>query len=622
MNPQVPDELLSAYFDGEASPEERAVVEQMLDESVASRRALDEIAQLSGLLHSFPREVAPAKLAARVQQQTAHLPLAEQIAAAPSSAASGSPVRSLHREWLAAGLGALVTVASLFLMMNLVDRSGSFSVASRDDGASSKLALHTPATRYQSSRESAGVTADVMAVNGDHDRFDDGERRLLRESRSLSATGVVPRDSSSEQKLAEGLATSPRRSKTMNEQQHPDQQSNFEVAAKSKASAATNNLSVMADNPTLPLNLSNGDFLNGLRVGEVYQFVPQAADPESNVAVVDLAVIDIERGADQVQVLLSRNNIRQRPAGQASQSGASRNLQLHLRNKRGEPSKPSNSNDFVVVYSVAPGEQLAKALEDMSQQPELFLAWSTQPPVQLPISENLAEQQTGNGNSKDATAAAKESSAAQQLAPSDKALTADDGLDEDAALALNALLARGADANNGYAYPVDGTAKNAGAGSPANAPKADAKSSEPAADQPASPLLSDAVKKSVGQDNGRRAIPAPAAAGLANQNADLKRSGAGLDGPRSDRAYQQRFNVQTDLPMPVEPLLSNAASQGVNPRGAVNPYRAGTNNFLSQQSAGYVRQEGTRHAVKVLFVLHSPPVPAAAAPMPAGKPNR
>ena len=70
MNPQVPvsDELLSAYFDGEASPEERAAVEQLLDGSVASRRELDEIAQLSALLHSFPREAAPVELASHIQR--------------------------------------------------------------------------------------------------------------------------------------------------------------------------------------------------------------------------------------------------------------------------------------------------------------------------------------------------------------------------------------------------------------------------------------------------------------------------------------------------------------------------------------------------------------------------
>ena len=41
MNPQVPNELISAYFDGEASPEERATVESLLDESLALRMVID-----------------------------------------------------------------------------------------------------------------------------------------------------------------------------------------------------------------------------------------------------------------------------------------------------------------------------------------------------------------------------------------------------------------------------------------------------------------------------------------------------------------------------------------------------------------------------------------------------
>lgn len=621
MNPQVPHELFSAYFDGEASPEERAVVEQLLDESVAARRELDEISQLSGLLHSFPREAAPIDLAVRVQQQTDHIPLAAQVAAAPVSTATVSPVRNLHREWLAAGLGALVTAASLVLMVNLVDRPASLSVASRDGGVSTKLALHAPAARSLSSRESGGVMDEVMMENGEHDRLVGDDARRLSESRSRG-DGVAIRDSLTEQKPAEGLGTSPRRSQAMDEQ---ERQNKFEVAAKSKASAVANNMSVINDNPTL-LNLSNDDFLNGLRVGEVYQFVPQAADPESNVAVVDLAVLDIERGADQVQVLLSRNNIRQRPAGQASQSGGSRNLQLQTGNKSGEPTKTMNSNDFVVVYSVAPGEQLAKALEAMSQQPELFLAWSTQPPVQLPIVEDMTNQPTVNTDAKDAPDHSKESAVGKKLAASSKSTTTDDGMDQEATLALNALLARGTEANNGFTHLTDPTANNLGRASSSALLKADTKPAEPVASQPAAPLSSEAVSKpsaNADKSNMRRTLPAPAAAGFSKQDADLKRSGEGLDDPRSGRAYQQRFYVQSDLPMPVEPLLpSNGPSQGLNPRFGVNSYRTGMNSFTGQQNSNSSRQEGARNAVKVLFVLHSPQTPAAAAPLPAGKPIR
>ena len=141
MNPQVPDELLSAYFDGEASPEERAVVEQLLDGSVASRRELDEIAQLSALLHSFPREAAPVELASRVQRETDQLPLAEQ-----QPVASVAPVRSLRREWMAACLGAVATAAALLLMVNLVDRPASHLQALREHDSAAKLALATTAS--------------------------------------------------------------------------------------------------------------------------------------------------------------------------------------------------------------------------------------------------------------------------------------------------------------------------------------------------------------------------------------------------------------------------------------------------------------------------------------------
>ena len=519
MNPQVPDELLSAYFDGEASPEERAVVEQLLDGSVASRRELDEIAQLSALLHSFPREAAPVELAGRVQRETDQLPLAEQKTVAP--------VRSLRREWLAACLGAVATAAALLLMVNLVDRPASHLQALREHDSATRLALATTAAPEMD--------------------------RRLSENESLVA----------------------------------------------------------------PVYLNNSDFINGLRVGEVYQFVPQVADPESNVAVVELAVLDIERGADQVQVLLSRNSIRPRQSGQAGPAGQTGNV---AKQPSGKPGEPLNTNDIVVVYSVGPGEHLAKALEDMSRQPELFLSWTTQPPVQLPVVEGLlAESKADRIAAQDSAAPAKETSRDQQSVSRSKSPTSDDGMEVEAAQALNALLARGNDANYG-----DSAVTNDGDGSPAEGSKAGGKVPEGIADQPTSQSATVAGKRFVG--NGGKGVqsaadPAPAVADRARQNSDLQRSGPGPDGVGLGRAYQQRINVQGSAiqgnsAAPIEPLPSNnVQSQGMNARGGMNSYRRGSNEFLPQQNH-FSRADGTRNEVKVLFVLHSPHVPAAP---PAGK---
>ncbi len=601
MNPQVPvsDELLSAYFDGEASPEERAIVEQLLDGSVASRRELDEIAQLSALLHSFPRGAAPVELALRVQRETDLLPLAEQ-----KTVASVAPVRSLRREWMAACLGAVATAAALLLMVNLVDRPASHLQALREHDSATRLALATTASPAMERRLSENESVVSEALKRDLARLDDGDRKPEMSGADVAVVANQP---------APATAAMSRRSLSVQGDVRSEQQDSFDANAKSKPLAGLASNGVATDNLVPPVYFNNSDFLSGLRVGEVYQFVPQVADPESNVAVVELAVLDIERGADQVQVLLSRNSIRPRQSGQAGQTG---NV---AKQPSGKPGEPLNTNDIVVVYSVGPGEHLAKALEDMSRQPELFLSWTTQPPVQLPVIESLAESKADRIAAQDLAAPAKETSRDQQSVSDSKSPTSDDGMEVEAAQALNALLARGNDANYG-----DSAVTNDGDGSPAEGSKAGGKVPEGIADQPTSQSATVAGKKFA--ENGGKgpqsaADPAPVVADRARQNSDLKRSGPGPDGGGFGRAYQQRINVQGSViqgnsAAPIEPLPSNNfQSQGMNARGGMNSYRRGSNEFLPRQNH-FSRADGTRNEVKVLFVLHSPHVPAA---LPAGK---
>src|SRR4051794_31945688 len=105
MNPQVPDELISAYFDGETSPEERAVVERLLANSEDAQRELSETARLSALLHSFPRETAPGELVGNVLRQTEQMALPMQQVTVSTT----RPVRSVWRDWTAGFVGAAIS---------------------------------------------------------------------------------------------------------------------------------------------------------------------------------------------------------------------------------------------------------------------------------------------------------------------------------------------------------------------------------------------------------------------------------------------------------------------------------------------------------------------------------
>jgi hypothetical protein len=119
-------ELLSAYYDGEASPEEHAIVERLLETSSEARRELDEIGELSELLHSSPRQSAPVELAPSILNRVEQESLLPSL---PDSMKSSS--RPHSRLSLATGL---LTVATTLLLVVFVvsrpvpDESGSAQI--------------------------------------------------------------------------------------------------------------------------------------------------------------------------------------------------------------------------------------------------------------------------------------------------------------------------------------------------------------------------------------------------------------------------------------------------------------------------------------------------------------
>lgn len=597
MNPHasnerpVTDERLSAYFDGEASPDERAAIESLLDDSLDARRELDEISRLSALLHSFPRESAPAELVANVQRQTDRMPLAAQ-AVTPAV-----PARSLRREWTAAISGAVVTAAALFVMASVVDNTGSRGLTSVRPGHPQAVGLATegnsthgspsPATAMQSApAATTGFAGDApaLASTGNEALFEASQNRALGSNLSLLDNGAVQ---------------------------------NFSV--------------------------SNPDFLNGLKAGEVYEFVPQVADNGSNVAVVDLRVLDVERGVDRVQVLLSQNSIQPRLAGQWN------DLEKQKAQKLREQSK-AGGHEMVVVYSVGPGEQLAKTLEDMQQHPDLFFGWSSQPPVQLPSGDELAASQDVATSAKDATVPAEKptadkSNTAQQ--PADRKLAerrkeaaaSDDDMADEAELAVNALLLRNTYSNFGIANFSDSNTSTAnfgaqniplgmtrdgnpfsraGAAPPAGAPNTAAFPS--AKTRPADPKSAppSAVRSQSVADQTGKGESVAKKSGDQKQDADVRQQLA------RQSSFQTTFRVPTDTVPPVDQAMQLNRSNTASLDNTSNRVRRSYSNAMQQQAEGLSRASANSQTdanrVKVLFVLHPMPAPTAAA-APAGKSN-
>jgi hypothetical protein len=360
MNSQVPDELISAYFDGEASPEERAVVERLLASSEDAQRELSETAKLSALLHSFPRESAPAELIGNVLRQTERMATPVQAAAV----AAPVPVRNVWRDWKAGFVGAAVTATAMGLVIALTSPSA--------EQAAKHLAMSTAAS--DSASVSSLEAKKDMPLAAMDDQSGDLDRHAkagsagteLAEAEAIHPAGKA--DPSPSARLVAPRAMKAAALKSQSPAMSP------ELVVDAAALPAPVATKAPAEEQSLVLNelgQTNDEFLQSVSKGEVVALMPKAADPNSNVAVVYLEVVDINRSADQIQVLLKKNSIAPRSV-----------------KKDGEASP----DDLVVIYLEAPGEKLANTLKDVDRHRDLFVKWSPQAPLQLAANGDEATQ--------------------------------------------------------------------------------------------------------------------------------------------------------------------------------------------------------------------------------------
>ncbi|HWL10967.1 MAG TPA: zf-HC2 domain-containing protein, partial [Planctomicrobium sp.] len=116
LNP-TPDELLSAYLDGELSPSETASLEQRLSTDSSLREQLQELRELSQTLRQLPRSNAPAELHQSVMETIHRLPpITTTTSGAAKSSTKGFSL--LRRRWwtgvISAGL-LLCLLSSLLI---------------------------------------------------------------------------------------------------------------------------------------------------------------------------------------------------------------------------------------------------------------------------------------------------------------------------------------------------------------------------------------------------------------------------------------------------------------------------------------------------------------------------
>ena len=360
MNQSVPDELISAYFDGEVSPEERSQVERLLESSPEFRQQLDDTSKLSALLHSFPREAAPPELAAYVQQK---------VAAAVVVPSTHKPLtdRSLRREWTAFGVGILATMASLMMFV-----------------------------RFNQPQLTSPLRAPVGSM-------------VLMEEDSDSKLGKTVKNGTV---AGTGWGENSPRSKTstsMSDDKMPtsvsDESADTSISYSASLADAMTGKADATPMPIVPqvttfwsddfygtvIPQSKSDFLSSLSNGDVI-YPSRFADPSNTVAVVDFAVVDISRGIDEWKVLLQKRSVQQLDSTDAAPSkkfesrGSSQDPNGSARNSL------SRSEELQVLFVQAPGDQIVGAIEEFHKNhPDLI--WSPQLPIELPPNAALYESE-------------------------------------------------------------------------------------------------------------------------------------------------------------------------------------------------------------------------------------
>jgi hypothetical protein len=335
MNGIDPQELISAYLDGELTPDERAEAERLLESSSQLRADLEDFSRLSDLIRALPRESAPPELAAAIRAKAEEQSL---LAARPVMR------RSFRREIVSALVGGAVTAAAWLMMVQTHPTSGpelpanrSAPVAARGEpSAAGALAFSAPA---------APLVVDLPQ------QLEKGVMPATKPAEAESKAMLVGRRQELEKRLSE--------------------------IARTEGLARDGDAGIPAGTGTRVL--SGGRLMgNAVRIGDV---VPYLEKNTNGVAVLELTVVDIAQVADQLQYLCSVSDI------SLLEDGSPRtNLEDEAGAADAEPAAKGDatSSGLVFVYVQAPSSNMLQFLEQIDERQDQFVAAQLQPPMDLP----------------------------------------------------------------------------------------------------------------------------------------------------------------------------------------------------------------------------------------------
>ncbi len=269
MNDQEQKQLLSAYFDNEVTPEERAKVEDLLESSIDARQTLEEISQLAEFIRSLPKEAAPETLASTVMQQAER----EMSLPLPSVANNASPSATNSKPfWLVWGGGLLATVAMLFVATRL------FHVNESENNYTELTAMAKKSYADVTDELVLGKEASsLQPVIKSEESFGPLASNELKDFKALSlSNNSTAMSRFKSKKGGEGFN---RWARNLNE------------GKESK--------------PSSPANFRDINW-DEVQIGSVLIYNDKSG---GQIAVVEVTVVDVQKGLETMQMLLARNDI-------------------------------------------------------------------------------------------------------------------------------------------------------------------------------------------------------------------------------------------------------------------------------------------------------------------------
>jgi hypothetical protein len=409
------EELISAYFDGEATAEQRQQAEQLLAENGEARELLDELRALHSDLQLLPRHRLETDFADRVLQrvrQTADArPASESGQLSPSQSDGRRPVDSVQapaaspaqppspaREASDSGmrralLWSSLAVAAAVLIMIFSGSPPDATVAMKEETAEVPAARKAPEPGDRAREHDEAMVADDLEIGAAVANKQEG---LDREDLDLDLDMDKAEEEAEQRKLDRGAAEAGQIAMRAGPQDKPTD--SLASAADFDAKRATSRPLTKAGEETLPEGKSSPSAGPGHRFADrgrngapatteaAGQAVPEAMVKELAGSLSDNDGIAYFRSTQQTSPAVVDAYVRRQleakklRANHARQGGVElqRRVRRTLSDGRERQTVGKTSNYFDIVYEIeGTGEQIYASLAQLKTQPDAIQFVST-----------------------------------------------------------------------------------------------------------------------------------------------------------------------------------------------------------------------------------------------------